>query len=205
MKILSHRGYWLSANEKNARIAFERTIRANFGTETDVRDSTGGLVASHDPPGTNDVVAWADVVEMFDGQDLPLAVNIKADGLADMLTRAFSDKEIPWFAFDMSAPEMLRFMRAKLPYFTRHSDIEPQPILYGNAVGVWLDAFDATWFDERDILRHLAQEKSVCVVSPELHGRDPMSVWAMLSKFRADDRVFVCTDRPHEAHEKIHE
>ena len=38
MKIISHRGWWRAEIEKNTPRAFQRTLSAGFGTETDVRD-----------------------------------------------------------------------------------------------------------------------------------------------------------------------
>ena len=50
MKILSHRGYWKTAEEKNTATAMHRSFSLGFGTETDVRDYNGKLVISHDIP-----------------------------------------------------------------------------------------------------------------------------------------------------------
>lgn len=198
MKILSHRGYWQAEAEKNAREAFAATLSAGFGTETDVRDAQGTLVVSHDPPAAA-AMRWNELLDMFQGRGLPLAVNIKADGLSDALAHAFDGRAIEWFAFDMSGPETVRYMRAGLPYYTRHSDIEPAPILYQKASGVWLDAFEGDWFDTDDITAHLTEGKSVCVVSPELHGRDPDRVWQMLKRMGPHDNLSLCTDRAADA------
>lgn len=198
MRIISHRGFWRTPDEKNARIAFDRTVGAGFGTETDVRDHCGQLLVSHDPPAGGEM-PWSDVVRAFDGTGLPLAVNVKSDGLATLLQTAFAGRAIEWFAFDMSGPETVRFQRAGLPYYTRHSDIEPEPILYADAQGVWLDAFHGDWFDGSTITKHLKADKSVCIVSPELHGRDPFSLWKMLAEFRDQSGIMLCTDRPDEA------
>lgn len=198
MKILSHRGYWQAEAEKNAREAFAATLSAGFGTETDVRDAQGTLVVSHDPPAPA-AMRWSELLDMFHGHGLPLAVNVKADGLSAALAHAFDGRDIDWFAFDMSGPETIRYMRAGLPYYTRHSDIEPTPILYEKAKGIWLDAFERDWFDADDIIAHLIEGKSVCVVSPELHGRDPDEVWQMLKLMGPHASLSLCTDRPADA------
>ncbi|MCJ2033220.1 phosphodiesterase [Methylobacterium sp. J-068] len=198
MRIISHRGFWLTPEEKNARTAFDRTLAAGFGTETDVRDCGGKLVVSHDPPAGTEM-PWDAVVRAFDGTGLPLAVNVKADGLAPLLATAFDGRAIDWFAFDMSGPEMVRFRRAGLPYYTRHSDVEPDPILYAEADGVWLDAFETQWFDDTTITAHLARGKAVCIVSPELHGRDPAPLWRALARLSGTPGVTLCTDQPDQA------
>lgn len=196
MKIISHRGWWRTQAEKNTPIAFRRSLEGGYGTETDVRDYAGRLVVSHDPA-QDDAMPWDDLLNLFDGTGLPLAVNVKADGLAFLLARAFERRAISWFAFDMSGPEMVRFAAAGLPFYTRHSDVEPEPILYAQASGVWLDAFHGDWFDHSTVARHLDAGKSVCIVSPELHGREPQRLWAQLSNLKGE--VTLCTDLPMEA------
>lgn len=198
MIVLSHRGFWRSAAEKNGVAAFARTIAAGYGTETDIRDTPGGLVVSHDPP-QDGAMAAEELVAMFRGTGLPLAVNVKADGLSAPLARLFEGSDVPWFAFDMSGPETVRYARAGLPFFTRHSDVERVPLLYEAARGVWLDAFDAEWFDGDVIAGHLAAGKDVCVVSSELHGRDAAGLWALLDGFVGRDRLMLCTDTPDRA------
>lgn len=196
MKIISHRGWWLQPTEKNTLAAFERTISAGYGTETDVRDFADRLVVSHDPAEAG-AMSWNDLVALFANTGLPLAVNVKADGLAPQLAQAMEGTGVPWFAFDMSGPEMVRYGLAGLPYYTRHSDIEPDPILYTQAVGVWLDAFRGEWFDRDVVARHLDAGKAVCIVSPELHGREPRILWERLVDL--PDDVTLCTDLPAEA------
>lgn len=196
MKIISHRGFWLSADQKNSRPAFDHTIASGYGTETDVRDFDGRLVVSHDPAGA-DAMLWSDLLDLFDGTGLPLAVNIKADGLSGLLKRCFAGRDQSWFAFDMSGPETVRYAQAGLPFYTRHSDVEPQPILYDKAAGVWLDDFGGGWIDAGHIAAHVAAGKAVCVVSPDLHGRDPAAFWETLRGIVGD--VTLCTDFPDRA------
>ena len=200
MKIISHRGWWHAPAEKNTPLAFQRTIAGGYGTETDVRDSFGRLVVSHDPAG-DDAMVWDDLLALFDGSGLPLAVNVKADGLSPLLAKAFGRCDVPWFAFDMSGPETVRYAAAGLPFYTRHSDVEPEPILYAEASGVWLDAFRGDWFDRNVVSRHCDAGKAVCVVSPELHGREPRRLWERLSGIAGD--VTLCTDLPDEAKQAL--
>ncbi|MCJ2087477.1 hypothetical protein MKK88_16025 [Methylobacterium sp. E-005] len=200
MRIISHRGWWHQPVEKNSALAFQRSVAASFGTETDVRDQVGRLVVSHDPP-HGDALPWEDLLDLFSGTGLPLAVNVKSDGLAPLLARAFEGRDIPWFAFDMSVPEMIRYARAGLPFYTRHSDVEAEPILYDAATGVWLDGFHGDWFEKSVIESHLAAGKAVCVVSPELHGRDPQKVWGWLLAMPGD--ITLCTDFPDRASQML--
>ncbi|HQT44263.1 MAG TPA: hypothetical protein PLD79_09695, partial [Halothiobacillus sp.] len=89
MIILSHRGYWKDAAEKNLPVAFGRSFDLGFGTETDVRDVAGKLVISHDMP-RGDELSLEDMLDILSGRDLPMAMNIKADGLAKPLAEAMT-------------------------------------------------------------------------------------------------------------------
>ncbi|WP_349367893.1 hypothetical protein [Salinarimonas sp.] len=203
MIVMSHRGYWKSAIEKNSPRAFARSFDLGFGTETDLRDCDGRLVVSHDPPGEHALDADA-LLELHarTGPHLPLALNIKADGLQDLVVAALRRRRIETaFVFDMSVPDMLRWSEREVPVFTRHSDIEPEPALYANARGVWLDAFRADWWTPETIRGHLDRGKRVCVVSPELHGRPHRPVWDRLARspLARADGLMLCTDFPEEA------
>lgn len=198
MIVLSHRGFWIDPEEKNSLIAFERNVEVGIGTETDIRDRDGVLVVSHDPADSQ-AMTWLDVLDLFERSGLPLAVNVKADGLSDMVADSLAGREINAFMFDMSGPETVRYARAGLPYFTRHSDVERDPILYETAAGVWLDSFGPEWFDLAVIERHLDHGKKVCVVSSELHGRDPGDLWEMLTPYKRRDGLMICTDLPQQA------
>jgi hypothetical protein len=99
----------------------------------------------------------------------------------------------------MAVPDALGWLAAGAAPFTRHSEVEEQPAFYARAAGVWLDAFASEWWTADTISRHLDAGKTVCVVSPELHGRDPRQAWDRLAAFRTDPRVMLCTDRPEDA------
>lgn len=202
MKILSHRGYWLESYERNQCAAFERSFRLGFGTETDLRDFAGKVVISHDVP-TGEMLAFSAFLEIHKKQgqgDLPLALNIKADGLASMVKEALSAfAEIDAFVFDMSVPDMRAYFDAGVPVFTRMSEVEKQPSWLERSAGIWLDCFDSDWFDSGVVRDLLATGKRICVVSPELHQRDPLPVWELLRMYSSAENLLLCTDRPEQA------
>jgi glycerophosphoryl diester phosphodiesterase len=205
VSVLAHRGYWRAPSERNSLAAFRRAFDHGYGAEIDVRDLDGDLVVSHDPPRCGAPVL-EDVVDALQasGSDGVLAVNVKADGLQARLAEALADVHpTRWFAFDMSVPDALSYVRAGLPTFTRHSDVEPEPVLLGAASGVWLDDFGGGWLGEEHVTVHLAADKRVAVVSPELHGRDHRAAWEEWRSWRiwTDPAVSLCTDHPLEAQE----
>jgi glycerophosphoryl diester phosphodiesterase len=204
MKILSHRGLWRDAKEKNSLEAFRRSAELGFGTETDVRDRQGELVISHDMP-RGDEPTLAAFLSVFAGTDLPLAINVKADGLAEVLCETMRKANVAeWFAFDMSIPDTRAYLHRRAPVFLRMSEVEMQPPWLEAAAGVWLDAFEATWYTAARI-EELLQTRRVCVVSPELHGREPHDVWRLLAPMARCARLSICTDRPEELREYLGE
>lgn len=202
---LAHRGVWSTAAERNSLGAFRRAFAHGWGIELDVRDLDGELVVSHDPPAAGALTLDA-VLEAHAEAGRPgcLAVNVKADGL-DELTAARLRDVAPdgWFAFDMSVPDTLRWLRGGHPVFTRHSEFEPAPALYDEAGGVWLDDFLGGFVTEERIAAHLEAGKRVAVVSPELHGRDHRAAWAAWRAWPVwtSPDVLLCTDHPSEAEE----
>lgn len=208
MIVLSHRGCWKGAEEKNSLAAFRRSFSLGFGTETDFRDALGKLVVAHDPPGAGALPAddfFALYAEL--GQGLPLALNVKADGLQTLLKEALERFGIArYFVFDMSVPDALACVRQGLKIFTRQSELEPSPNLYQEAEGVWMDCFFSDWIQEKDFDAHLQAGKQVCLVSPELQRRPQGPFWERLRKSRVaqSDRLLLCTDFPEEARDFFH-
>jgi len=203
MEIICHRGLWEAPNEKNTRAAFERAFQAGFGVETDIRDSLGELVISHDPP-LGGEMRLAELFAMHAAWDHPgvLALNIKSDGLRLALEQEASRfPNAQLFAFDMSVPDLRTYVGGQISIFTRQSELEPDCVLYAEAQGVWLDAFHSTWYPATLMRTHLSCGKRVCVVSPELHGRNPEPLWRAIvsDALHSEPAIMICTDRAHEA------
>lgn len=204
MKILSHRGYWKELAEKNTPAAFERSFALGYGTETDFRDYLGRLVIAHDIPDSENILAEECFTRLAaHDRHLPLAVNIKADGLQKLLKSGLERHGIDnYFLFDMSVPDAVFSIKSGLRVFTRHSDVEPVPAFYEQAAGVWMDMFfDDKWLTVEAIGRHLDAGKQVCLVSPELHKRSHQAFWDRLAgaQFISHHGLMLCTDIPEAA------
>ena len=217
MQVLSHRGHWLDASEKNTLAAFTRSFGEGFGTETDLRDVAGTIVISHDMPSGNEMTA-AEFLALEGASALPLALNIKADGQAKAVRALIEDADAAQaFVFDMAVPDTLAYFAAGVPVYTRMSEVEREPAWLSRSAGVWLDAFEGTWYDRQLIERLLGDgngsaasgsgsggggsgdDVAVCVVSPELHGRDHRSTWELLEPLREHPKLSICTDLPLDA------
>lgn len=200
MQIISHRGYWLEKPERNLKVAFQRSFDLGFGTETDVRDVAGRLVISHDMPDGSEM-SLDELLTIMAGRNLPLAMNIKADGLCAPLKATFeAHGHSNWFVFDMAVPDMRAYLASGVRTYTRQSDVEPVPAWLDEADGVWLDSFAAEWYSPAQLADLLGLGKQVCVVSSELHGRDHLPLWRLLEAFQGSTNLTLCTDLPETAH-----
>lgn len=199
MKILSHRGYWIEPGEKNSIPAFTRSLECGFGLETDIRDCAGRIVVSHDMP-IGGEVDFDEFMKLFSGIDRPLAMNIKADGLAVALKNALSACDVKdWFAFDMSVPDMRAYLNERMPVFARVSEVERDPPWIDEVAGIWFDSFHGGSYDVDRIAEYLRGGRRVCIVSPELHDRPHQDVWQALKSLSDEAGLMICTDYPEQA------
>lgn len=210
MDILAHRGLWKSPEEKNKMLSLERAFKSGFGIETDLRDYAGNLVISHDLADGGSCYAEELFAAYRDyGENSILALNVKADGIQGLLKPLLEKYDIKrYFLFDMSIPELVVNARESLLFYTRHSDIENECVMYEQAKGVWLDSFYDKYWLTRDIIeRHLMNNKAICIVSPELHGYSYEFAWKMLKEngYHKNRLISLCTDMPNKAKEFFYE
>ena len=202
-RLLSHRGCWKHGYAKNSKAAFQRSFANGYGVETDIRDQNGSLVISHDVP-TVPCLSFQEFLEMAVPDTLSearvLALNIKSDGLTNLLQRCVSEyPSLNCFVFDMSVPDMRSYLDSNVSVFTRLSDVEPVPVWLDVSEGVWLDAFNGEWYSIDVVRDLLSSGKRVCIVSPELHLRPHEVFWARLRSVWSDPKLMLCTDYPDEA------
>lgn len=204
MELLSHRGFWKTAAQKNTKEANELSFRNSWGIETDIRDYNQELIISHDVALSNEYTA-AYLFEQYKASGIKgtLALNIKADGLSKILLSLLEKYDIlNYFVFDMSIPETLRYLDAGMNVFIRCSEFEkPDEELYNRSKGIWLDIFKNIWYDKNFVNLHIAAGKQIAFVSPELHGRNEPQLWEMIKEnnwYQSSD-MMLCTDRPDAA------
>ncbi|KJF85819.1 hypothetical protein [Photobacterium phosphoreum] len=200
MEIIAHRGYWLESQEKNSFKAFERAISNGFGIETDLRDYHGKIVISHDLPTEKNKTLDEFLKLVSKNKKVTLALNIKCDGLQDLLQRNEYLGEHKHFYFDMSIPDCLTFNQKNMCYFSRVSDVEPTALLYKDAAGIWLDNFSSNKLNLAELNKVLEEGKKVALVSPELHGYEYTTYWEQLKNHIRDsqssENILLCTDFP---------
>ena len=203
MKVISHRGYWKYQNEQNTLNSFEESFRRGYGIETDLRDLDGKIVISHDMPTSSNPLFFDELLNILrrnrDYQNLWLALNIKSHGLAGNLLEKIRKYDLKnYFIFDNSIPDLRSYISLGIKFFIRQSEYESDLSFYPETSGVWLDSFESDINDKEQIQSHLDNKKLVCIVSPELHGRDHMGFWNFIAEFKTDS-IMLCTDYPDEA------
>lgn len=203
MIILAHKGYWKGKKEQNSLNAFKTALSSGFGIETDIRDYQGELVISHDIANKNCIKLerFFSAYRKF-RQDLPLALNIKSNGLQDKFKKSLEKHKIKnYFVFDMSVPDAFGYFKTNCVVFTRKSEYEQIPSFYSQAKGVWMDEFVSHWINEKLIFKYIKDGKKICIVSPELHQRDYIKEWNEYKKIEKHLKVqlMICTDQPEKA------
>jgi hypothetical protein len=206
MDIIAHRGFWKEASEKNSEEAFIRSAQNNFGIETDVRDFNGELVIAHDVPQAGQkLMSFDKFLQLYykhSSEPGYLAINIKADGLQQMLLKLLEENRIRhYFVFDMSIPDTIGYKNLQMPFYSRLSEYEQQMAFESNCEGVWLDAFESIWYTTDFIKKLLDDGKKVCIVSPELHKRNYQLFWNDLKNagLHLFNEILLCTDFPDKA------
>ena len=200
MRIIAHRGLWHLPEEQNTLTAIARAFDHGFGIETDIRDCQGRLVIAHNPPAGKEP-ELDQMLALVQGRPLPLALNIKADGLAEGIRTACQRQSIDhWFVFDMSVPDMRQHVAINNHVYGRMSEVEMAVPWAERISGIWLDAFDGLWYDASLLEKLLNAQPAVCVVSAELHNRDTAAQWALLKPYAQREHLILCTDLPLEAH-----
>ena len=102
----------------------------------------------------------------------------------------------------MSVPDAVQYLKNDINSFTRESEYEIQPSFYNEANGVWLDEFKGHWINIDTIKKHIDNNKNICIVSSELHGRDYMEEWKHYKEIEEKLKLrslMICTDYPEYA------
>jgi hypothetical protein len=194
ISVVAHRGMWNDPTEQNSLDSFRRAFANGFGIETDIRDFAGDVAIAHDPADAS--CPFLDELLALHGADThPLYLNVKADGLVPRLA------DIAWGGnvrfFDMSAPQAVAYAKSGLPILTRISDVEREPVLVDRAHGMWVDALIGEWLDAAQVDELARLQCPLIFVSPELHGRAPEPLWALLREtLPGGVDASICTDLP---------
>jgi hypothetical protein len=210
MTILAHRGIWTNKNEQNSLLGLEKAIVAGFGVELDVRDYCGRLVLSHDIA-DDESTSFLEFLDLYARREskTTLAINIKSDGLAGMVSDALARFGITtnYFCFDMSVPEQFPYLRRGLVVAQRISPFDFVPAVFDREKPAWVDSFGDKELPVATLDSLVVGNIPIAIVSTELHGCEHTQMWSSLQTWLScqspavHSRLMLCTDFPYDAEE----
>lgn len=190
MKFIAHRRNTLAQlKETNSR----------YGVEVDIRSRGNELIIHHDPfvPGES-FEAWLNAYDHG-----TLILNVKEEGLEARLIALMAEKGIEdYFFLDQSFPFLIKWSATGeqrcAVRVSEFESIETALSLAGKVKWVWVDCFNHFPLSSDDAKRLKNAGFKLCLVSPELQGRDPeieIPQLVQLLKERNIDADAVCSKR----------
>lgn len=171
-----------------------------YGVEVDIRSRGEQLIIHHDPFITGE--SFEDWIAAY--QHGTLILNVKEEGLEGRLIALMQLNGIEnYFFLDQSFPFIVKWTKAGehrcAVRVSEFESIETACTLAGKADWVWVDCFDHFPLSHEDSSRLKKAGFKLCLVSPELQGRDAETEIPLLVKILAERDILadaVCTKRP---------
>ena len=177
-----------------------RATPTQFGVELDIRSLGSEIILQHDPfVGGENIDDW-----LAHYRHGTLILNVKEEGLEDAVLRLMSNYGIQDFFFlDQSFPFLVKTSNCGeqrcAVRVSEFESIDTVMSLAGRVEWVWVDCFTRFPLTGEQCRALQAAGFKLCLVSPELHGRDAIaSIPQMRSLLHAQkvDADAVCTKRP---------
>ena len=179
-----------------------------YGVEVDIRSLGEQLIMHHDP-----LVAGESFDEWLNFYEHgTLILNVKEEGLEEQLMEIMAEKDIDdYFFLDQSFPFLVKWAsKSKRRCAVRVSEfesIETALTLSGKVDWIWVDCFTYFPLTHKDAQRLKQAGFKLCLVSPELQGRDAESEIPILVGLLNERNIVaeaVCTKRPDVWEKFIH-
>lgn len=177
-----------------------RETDPNYGIEVDVRSEGGNLIIQHDPCVNGQ--SFENWIHAY--RHGTLILNVKEEGLESRLIGLMQSNGVTdYFFLDQSFPFLLKLANAGerrcAVRVSEFESIETAMSLAGMVDWVWVDCFTRFPLTEQDASRLKNAGFKLCLVSPELHGRDAAveipQLFLLLKKHNVDFDA-VCTKHP---------
>lgn len=171
-----------------------------FGVEIDIRSLDNHLIIQHDP--FTDGELLEDWLSLYDHGTLIL--NIKEEGLEEALIQLMQKYQIhDYFFLDQSFPFLIKWSkkgeRRCAVRVSEFESIETAINLAGKIDWVWVDCFSHFPLTTAEANRLKQANFKLCLVSPELQGRDPFIEIPQLHEQLTDRCITadaICTKYP---------
>jgi len=191
MKIISHR-----RNTIKELLA----VDPKYGVEVDIRSLGDRLIIHHDPyTAGEDFEEWIDVYKHG-----TLILNVKEEGLESRLISLMNSKGISdYFFLDQSFPYLVKWSNAGesrcAVRVSEFESVETALTLAGKVNWVWVDCFTRFPLSEYEADRLKKAGFKLCLVSPELQGRNAEEEISELALLLTERNILadaVCTKHP---------
>ncbi len=191
MKIIRHRLNTINELQQSP---------TKYGVEVDIRSLGEKLIIHHDPFVEGE--SFEDWIAVY--QHGTLILNIKEEGLEGRLIALMQAHGIEdYFFLDQSFPFLVKWSKAGehrcAVRVSEFETIETALTLAGKVDWVWVDCFNYFPLSYEDAQRLNNAGFKLCLVSPELQGRDAETEVPMLLQLlneRGIQANAVCTKRP---------
>ncbi len=186
-------------HRRNTRQSLRETP-SFYGVEVDIRSRGSELIVHHDAFAAGE--PFADWLSAYSHRLLIL--NVKEEGLEAALLKLMKDRHIEDFFFlDQSFPFLIRTARTGerrcAVRVSEFESIETALALADLVDWVWVDCFSRFPLSGDDAMRLQKAGLRLCLVSPQLQGRDPEQEIPTLRTFLRAEKIApaaVCTKRP---------
>ena len=173
---------------------------SKYGIEVDVRSEGNRLIIHHEPYIAGE--SFDDWIDAY--QHGTLILNVKEEGLEARLTALMQSKGVSdYFFLDQSFTFLVKCSSAGehrcAVRVSEFESIETALSLAGKVDWVWVDCFTHFPLREQDARRLQDAGLKLCLVSPELQGRDATVEIGQLASLLKELNVMadaVCTKRP---------
>lgn len=171
-----------------------------YGVELDIRSYGSELIIHHDPLCNGLLVAeWLECYKHG-----TLILNVKEEGLEKRLIELMHSKAITnYFFLDQSFPFLVKWAkfgeRRCAVRVSEYESVETALKLGGLITWVWLDCFTRFPIDYSEYKALKDAGFKLCLVSPELQGRDAARGIEEMGVYLAQNNMVmdaVCTKRP---------
>lgn len=177
-----------------------RATPVEYGIELDLRSHGDRLIVHHDAfVDGEDFERWLDAY-----RHRLLILNVKEEGLEQRLIALMRERGIEdWFFLDQSFPFLIRTARMGesrcAVRVSEFESIDTALTLAGQVDWVWVDCFTRFPLDRAQAERLRGAGFKLCLVSPELQGREAATEIPALRALLAREGIVadaVCTKEP---------
>ena len=188
----------LIAHRRNTLTELNST-NGTYGIEVDIRSFNDRLVVHHDP-----LVKGVDFITWINAYHHSLLIlNVKEEGLEKYLLDIMKARGIDNFFFlDQSFPFLVKWAklgeRRCAVRVSEFESIDTAISLAGMIDWVWVDCFTRFPISGKDARRLQVAGFKLCLVSPELQGRDPDIEIPQMAMFLLHENIqpeAICTKR----------